>query len=373
MMSLDVFRGITIFGMILVNDPGSWEHIYPPLEHAPWNGWTHTDLIFPFFLFIAGVSMALSFSSRIARGDQRGDLLRHTLRRAAIIYFIGFCLALFPYFSDVDHWQRIRIMGVLQRIGVVYALAGTAYLYLSKKQRVVLIAVALIGYWMMMRFIPVPGFGAGNFWDGNHPDANLAAYLDRMILGHHLYRPTSDPEGLLSTILAACTALIGNFVGELLNQKSSWQKKVATLAIAGAIGMAIGEVLHPVFPINKNLWTSTYVLFTAGYAMLALAACYWIIDVRKWRAWCQPFLWLGMNAILVFTMSSWVAKNIYLIFKTTMPNGERESVEGWIYLRCFEPYFGDARNASLAFALSYVACWMLVMWWFYRRKIFVKV
>ncbi|MEO5936141.1 MAG: heparan-alpha-glucosaminide N-acetyltransferase domain-containing protein, partial [Terriglobales bacterium] len=194
LMSLDVFRGMTIAGMILVNNPGTWAAIYPPLAHAEWHGWTHTDLIFPFFLFIAGVSMAFSFAARERSGATKNELLRHTLRRAGIIFLIGFLLAITPYFN----FGAVRIMGVLQRIAVCYAVGGLIYLYASKKNRGNIIAAALVGYWAMMTFIPVPRYGAGNLT----PEGNLAAYIDRALMSGHLWKPMWDPEGLLSTIPA---------------------------------------------------------------------------------------------------------------------------------------------------------------------------
>lgn len=363
LMSLDVFRGMTIAGMTLVNNPGTWAAIYPPLAHAEWHGWTHTDLVFPFFLFIAGVSMAFSFAARFKAGAHKKDLLRHTLRRAGIIFLIGFLLAFTPYFNI----ERVRIMGVLQRIGLCYAVAGVVYLYLSKRQRAYLIGAALLGYWAMMTFIPVPGYGAGNLT----PEGNLAAYIDRTLMLGHLWKPMWDPEGLLSTIPAICTTLIGTFVGEWMMLKTTWQNKVTVLAVGGAVAMIVGTAVHPLFPINKGLWTSTYVIFTAGYAMVVLAACYWLIDVKKWRSWSKPFLVFGMNAILIFTASGWLSKNMG-IFRVPM-NGRSVAVSAWIYQTVFAPMFSDPRNSSLAYGLTYVLFWLAIAWWFYSKKIFVKV
>ena len=367
LISLDVFRGMTIAAMILVNDPGTWSAIYAPLAHAEWNGWTHTDLIFPFFLFIAGVSMAMSFTSRLAKGKSRGELARHTLRRAVIIYGIGFFLAMFPFF-DMQHLRHIRIMGVLQRIGLCYLFAGLIYLYFGKLQRAFAILTALVGYWALMRFVPVPGYGAGNLT----PEGNLAAYVDRAVMLGHLWKPRWDPEGLLSSIPAIATVLIGTFVGELLLKQSTWQNKVKWLAASGVAGLLVGEALHPFFPINKSLWTSSYVIFTAGYAMLALAACYWIIDVKRWRAWSKPFVVFGTNAILAFSLSTFMAKNL-IIYKMHAPNGRLVSAGSWAYTTWFAPLFADPRNSSLLYAVTYVLLWLAIMWWFYERKIFLKV
>ena len=301
MVSLDVFRGVTIAAMILVNDPGSWSHIYPPLEHAEWNGWTPTDLIFPFFLFIVGVSLTLSFASRIARGLTRRALMIHVVRRSALIFAIGLFLNGFPDFD----LSSIRIMGVLQRIALCYLVAGLLYLATFQREpaadrppRVranlrVTAAVAialLVGYWALMTFVPVPGYGAGHLGK----DDNLGAYVDRTLMGGHLWSEsvTWDPEGFLSTFPAIASLLIGILAGEWLRSDRLAGRKALGLAVAGLVLLAAGRLLHPYFPINKNLWTSSFVMFTGGFAMLALAACYWWVDVRGWqleqaRVWCS--------------------------------------------------------------------------------------
>src|SRR5258707_1103809 len=273
-------------------------HIYSPLEHAEWDGWTSTDLIFAFFLFIAGVSMTLSFASRVARGVTRRVLAMHVLRRSALIFAIGLFLNGFPFFD----LHTIRIMGVLQRIAVCYLAAGLLYLATmrrkitaDKQARVranlgVIAGVALIllvGYWALMTFVPVPGYGAGNLGK----EENLGAYIDRALMGGHLWSEskTWDPEGFLSTFPAIATALIGILAGEWMRSERSGTRKVLGLLIAGVVLMLVGRLLDPYFPINKNLWTSTYVLFTGGFAMLLLAPCYWILDLRGREKWATPF------------------------------------------------------------------------------------
>ncbi|HUS20084.1 MAG TPA: hypothetical protein VMZ25_10580, partial [Terriglobales bacterium] len=288
----------------------------------------------------------------------------HTLRRAAVIYLIGFFLAITPYFN----FSHVRIMGVLQRIALCYAISGVIYLYTQKKQRAYIIGAALIAYWALMTFVPVPGYGAGNLT----PEGNLAAYIDRAVMLGHLWKPLWDPEGLLSTMPAICTMLIGTFIGEWLMVKTTWQNKLKVLGIGGAVAVVVGLALHPLFPINKALWTSSYVIFTAGYAMLLLAACYWLIDVKKWRTWSKPFLVFGMNAILIFTASGWLSKNMG-IFRVQMPNGRMAGVNTWIYQTIFVPLASDPRNSSLAYGLTYVAFWLAISWWLYNKKIFVKV
>jgi len=380
MVSLDVFRGITIAAMILVNDPGSWSHIYAPLEHAEWNGWTPTDLIFPFFLFIAGVSMTLSFASRAASGVARGSLAIHVVRRSVLIFAIGIFLNGFPYFD----FRTIRIMGVLQRIALCYLAAGLLYLATCRrgaaadgKVRVranigAIAGVALIllvGYWALMTFVPVPGYGAGHLGK----DENLGAYIDRALLGGHLWSEskTWDPEGLLSTLPAIATALIGILAGEWLRSERKGPRKVAGLVIAGVILMLAGWLLHPYFPINKNLWTSTYVLFTGGFAMLLLAPCYWLVDLRGFRKWAAPFLVFGMNAILAYALAALVAE-ISIDFEFRRSGGHAQTLHGWLYNNYFIPY-ANPRNASLGFAVFFVALILALLWPFYRRRIFVRI
>ncbi len=370
--SLDVFRGLTIAGMILVNNPGTWSAIYWPLAHADelmsehpagwypgkwWvdaTGWTPTDLIFPFFLFIVGVSMVLSFRSRQARGDSRQELLKHVARR--IIH-------LQPYFD----FSRMRFSGVLPRIAVVYLCASAITLWTARPGRIAWTTGLLAGYYVAMRFIRVPGCDHAA-WMTQH--CSLAGWIDRKLMLGHLYRPDFDPEGLLSTFPAIATTLLGTLAGEFLRSAGPLLHKVRAFAIAGAAGMAAGYAWHPFFAIYKPLWTSSYVLFTAGAGCLLLALCLWLIEMRGWRGWGRPFLWLGSNAILAYALSTFFAKEGF-VFKVA--DGARAiGVEAWIYRRGFAP-FAQPKNASLAFALCYLALWTMVAWWFYRKKIFVKV
>ena len=379
MVSLDVFRGATIAAMILVNDPGSWSHIYPPLEHAEWNGWTPTDLIFPFFLFIVGVSMTLSFASRIARGVPRGALVIHVVRRSALIFAIGLFLNGFPSFD----LSSIRIMGVLQRIAICYLVSGLLYLATFQKEptanrpacvranlRVTAtVAIALlVGYWALMTFVPVPGYGAGHLGK----EDNLGAYIDRTLMGGHLWSEsvTWDPEGFLSTLPAIASLLIGILAGEWLRSDRQAGRKVLGLAGAGLLLLVAGRLLHPYFPINKNLWTSSFVLFTAGFAMLLLAACYWLVDVRAWRAWTAPFLVFGMNAILAYALAALVSE-VSTDFEFLHVHGHETTLHGWIYEKYFVPHASPV-NASLAFAIFFVFVIFVFLWPFYRGKVFLR-
>jgi predicted acyltransferase len=380
MVSLDVFRGATIAAMVLVNDPGSWSHIYPPLEHAEWNGWTPTDLIFPFFLFIVGVSLTLSFAAWIARGISRRSLVIHVVRRSALIFVIGLCLNGFPEFD----LGSIRIMGVLQRIALCYLAAGL--LYLATFQRDVgpdgaarvranlrvtatVAVVLLVGYWALMTFVQVPGYGAGHLGK----EDNLGAYIDRTLMGGHLWSEsvTWDPEGILSTFPAMASLLIGILAGEWLRSDRGAGRKAMGLAAAGLVLAVAGRLLHPFFPINKNLWTSTFVLFTGGFAMLALAACYWLVDVRAWRAWTPPFLVFGMNAILAYALAALVSE-VSTDFEFLKFHGHETTLHGWVYDKFFVPHATPV-NASLAFAVFFVLVIFAMLWPFHRGKIFLKM
>ena len=359
LLSLDVFRGMTIAGMILVNDAGDWAHIYWPLEHAEWNGWTPTDLVFPFFLFIVGVSMVLSNESRRARGESRQKLLLHAIKRSAIIFGLGLFLAGYPSFD----LHVIRIPGVLQRIAVVYLIASVIVLYTGRLAQWVIAGCLLIGYFLLMKFVPVPGFGAGDL----SPDANLAAYLDRLTLYNHLYvKYRYDPEGILSTIPAVVTCLLGVFTGEWMRGKQP-RAVVHGLLVGAAVGLTLGKLWSIWFPINKNLWTSSYVLFAGGFAMAVLAVCMFLIDVRGWKKWAQPFVWFGMNPLAIFFLATFVAKmsvkhHVHgVLWKT------------FVYKGMFEHLFPSPYLNSLAFALSYVLLFWIVAYIFYRNKIFIKV
>ena len=394
--SLDVFRGLTIAGMILVNDPGTEKAFYWPLGHADelmtahpvgwyagkwWveaNGWTPTDLIFPFFLFIVGASMVLSFAARRARGDSRRALMKHVARRSALILLIGYAIRILPY-VDFSH---MRYPGVLQRIAVVYLCASVITLWTSTRGRVMWVAGLLAGYYAAMRFIPVPGcdhaawmtqhwgLQQARLWLVGAEHCSLAGWIDRKLMLGHLYRPDFDPEGLLSTFPAIATTLLGTLAGEFLRGTAGLSHKLRGLVIAGVAGVAAGYLWHPWFPISKPLWTSSYVLFTAGAACLTLALCWWLIEMHGRRRWARPFLWLGSNAILAYALSTFVGKLGSII--NVADGSHAIAVQTWIYNHWFAP-LAQAKNASLAFAICYTALWTLVAWGLYRKKIFVKV
>ncbi|MXX68199.1 MAG: DUF5009 domain-containing protein [Gemmatimonadales bacterium] len=352
-VSLDAFRGLTIASMILVNNPGSWSYVYAPLAHAEWHGWTPTDLIFPYFLFIVGVAIPFSFSRRLAEGADRGRLFRHVVRRSLMLIGLGLAMRAIPDFDVFD----MRLYGVLQRIGLVYCAAAALYLWGSARLRWAALGILLFGYWALV---------AGDL----SPDGNLGARIDRFIMGDRLWQGTWDPEGLLSTLPAIGTSLLGIFCGEWLRSDRSGIKLSRGMWIAGAWLVVLGLAWDMVFPINKNLWSSSYVLFTAGTALLLFGAMYWIVDAKRLRgAWVTPFVIYGMNSIAVFVASGMFAKTLARI---RVGGDEGTSLSAWLYEHAFRSWAGDY-GGSLSFALAQVLFWLAVMWLLHRRNIHIRI
>jgi predicted acyltransferase len=364
LVSLDVFRGATIAAMILVNNPGDWGAVYPPLRHAAWHGWTFTDLVFPFFLWIVGVAMTLSFAKRVERGDNRGRLLVHTVRRAAIIFGLGLLLNGFPFFN-LATW---RIPGVLQRIAVCYLIAGGIFLFTKRRGQAIWAFSLLAAYWMLMTLVPVPGIGAGVLEKG----ANLAQYVDGLILGNHMWAQTRtwDPEGLLSTLPAISTTLFGILTGHLLRSARTAAEKTAWMFFAGNGLLFAGLVMNVWMPINKNLWTSSYAVFMAGTALIVFASCYWLVDVKGHRSWTRPFAIYGMNAIAVYVLAGALETMLDVIHVSGPP--KPLSLHGFLYQHLFVP-LASPTNASLLWAVCCVLVLYLVAYGMYRRKWFIKV
>lgn len=365
LQALDVFRGLTIAAMILVNNPGSWSNVYAPLLHADWHGITPTDWIFPFFIFIVGVAIAYALGRRKQKVD-RGILIRKILKRTAIIFGIGLFLNGFPFFN----LGSIRIPGVLQRIALVYGITALLFLYQSPRQLLYTGIACLLGYWALMTLIPVPGIGVASL----EPSENLGAWLDRTLLNGHLWSQskTWDPEGLLSTLPALATGISGILVGLHLRKPLKDADKVATLMAVGTILLALANTWDLVFPINKKIWTSSYVLYTSGVAMLVLGTIYWLVDMKGYRWWTKPFEIYGMNALFVFVMSGIVAKILYTV-NWTNAVGDTISLKTWLMQSVFEPLFSSPYNASLAFAIANVLFFLGLSWVLYRRQIFIKV
>jgi predicted acyltransferase len=395
LVSLDVFRGLTIAGMLLVNDPGSWGAIYPPLEHAAWHGWTPTDLIFPFFVFIVGITTYMSMQSRRARGATEAEIRRSIIRRGAIIFLLGFLMAGFPFFTwtaipgkpDPSFFERFvdrllhwRIMGVLARIGVVYIISALIAQRTTVRQQIVTIVCLLYGYWLVMTILPVPDSGVLGQLALARPETTIAAYFDRLLLdwsrfglGNHLWSGsvTWDPEGILSTVPAVGTAMLGILTGRWLAQPKPIDERLSALFSAGALGMMAGLMWNWAFPINKGIWTSSYVLFTAGMAAVSLATIMWLVDVRKYDWWTKPFVVYGMNPILAFVGSGVMARIIYSLIKVDY-NGKSVPLQSAIYQSAFASWL-EPKNASLAFAIAFVLLWYAIVYVLYRKRIFLKV
>ena len=365
LVSLDVFRGLTIAGMVLVNNPGSWSHIYWPLGHANWHGWTPTDLIFPFFLFIVGVSITLALGSRSETNDKTRSVHWKIIKRALIIFALGLFLAGFPYF----HLSTMRIMGVLQRIALCYLFAALIFLKTDLRKQVAITAALLVAYWLVLTFVPTPGFKFGDY----SREGSIACFIDRKVLGNHIWSQGKiyDPEGLLSTLPAIATTLLGVISGKLLRSQKKQYEKVSLLFIAG-LGCIIGGWLWNLFfPINKSLWTSSYALFTGGLAMQFLALCYWLIDMKGYRRWAKPFVVFGVNAITLFVGSGLMARLMGLI-KVPRADGTRVALKTWLYDKLFLSW-APPYPASLSFAIALILLWLGLMWILYKRKIFIKV
>ena len=406
--SLDVFRGITVAGMILVNMASIAEpDVYAPLLHASWNGCTFADLVFPFFLFIVGVAMAFSLSKytkekvQVQRQRDAVGVMEQFLasessgvstssppsrttpppsppfgkifRRALILFGLGLFLNIFwnqgPWTFDLG---SLRYMGVLQRISLTYLFASLAVLTLPPKGQWILAGTLLVGYWLAMMYVPVTGFGAGVLLE-NNPGANLAAFIDRSIIPsahlHGSFKKLGDPEGLFSTIPAIVSVLFGYFSGQWIFSQPVKTRTSIGLVLAGVTCLIVGFAWGWVFPINKKLWTSSYVVLTTGWALLLLAACYELIEVRSIRRWGEPFKVLGMNAIALFVASVLLIK---VLVKTIIGTGDAPNAYTWIYKNLFASWAG-ALNGSFLFALFTLLFWLGVAWVMYRRRWFVKV
>ena len=375
LLSLDVFRGITIAGMVLVNNPGTWSAIYPPLEHAEWHGLTPTDLVFPFFLFIVGVSITLALGRRVEQGGINGEIYRKIIRRFLLIFGLGLFLTMFPFYSFAKgEWidlSNVRIMGVLQRIAVCYLVAALIFIKTNWKQQAIIAAALLFVYWALMTLINVPGCEITTFDD---KACNLAAYIDRTILTeNHIWKQSKvfDPEGLLSTIPAISTTLAGILCGHWLRYEREDYERTSGMFFFGIVSLTLGWIWSFWFPLNKALWTSSYVLYTAGLALLFLGFCYWLIDIKGYRKWSKPFVIFGVNALALFVGSGLMAKLLGII-KVTGADGEKTSLQGWIFDSIFLKIAAPI-NASLMFAICFILLWLFLMWLLYRKRIYIKV
>ena len=381
LLALDAFRGATIAGMILVNNPGSWSHVYAPLLHADWHGWTPTDLVFPFFLWIVGVAITLSLGRRLEAGAPKGPLVRKILVRCAVLIALGIFLAslgrvvpaLFG-FGDVPLGEAVatwRWPGVLQRIGVCYAATALAYLYLPFRALPWLCALLLLGYHALMTLVPVPGIGTPNL---DAPGGHLSAWLDVAVFGEgHIWRSAKvyDPEGILSTLPAIGTCLLGLFAGRVVRSGEALERRVLRLFVYGSLLVVAGYVWSWSFPINKKIWTSSFATFTAGQAACALALFVYVCDVKGWRRWAEPLRVYGVNPISVYVGS---ALFVYATLWTTVTgaDGEAVALRTWLYRDVFATWL-DPKAASLAFGLSWIALWGVILAILDRLGIHIRV
>lgn len=414
--SLDVFRGATIAGMMLVNNPGDWGNIWAPWKHKAWDGWTYTDTVFPFFLWIVGVAMMLSFAKRIEKGAEPGELARHVVWRAIVIFFLGLFLAGVPSLSMTFFWvagltwiilqmrktpsentsrllmlagagmvvallpmvlpsvfhfegfRTIRIPGVLQRIAVCYLIAGLLALYTSTLTQMVIAIVLLVVYWLAVKFVPVPGYPLGT-WTA---EGNLGWYIDSTLLKGHTWRgapvPGFDPEGIFSTIPAIVTAMFGMFTGTFLNSKRTREEKTVWMYFAGAALILCGLIMDNWMPINKPMWSSTYAVFMAGLALVVFASCYWVLDVQGWRRWSGFFEIYGQNAITMFVLAGVFGR----LFGMKLFGFER-SFKAWYYPTFFQSWLTDLYMASFAHSIVFMLFLYSIAWFMHKRHWIVKV
>ena len=367
LVSLDLLRGITIAFMILVNNPG--RDSFHALRHAEWNGWTPTDLVFPTFLFLVGMTIVFSSESRLSRGATRSSLLAHNFRRASILFLLGLVVNGFPYFP----LGILRIYGVLQRIAICFLIASILYLLDQRSSsKIVIVFATLVGYWVLLRWVPVPGYGMpGRDIPLFDPTRNLAAYLDRHILPGRLFRQVRDPEGLLSDLPAVCTTLLGMLTAIWLRSKHNSSRKAWGMLAAGVVGILLGQLWGHWFPINKNLWTSSYVLFAAGCTLIGLSICYWAVDIRNWKTgWTYVWLVFGMNAITAYVFSELLASTLSAIHLHT--GSTTVSLKWYYFAHCFAD-IPSPHLASLAYSISIVAICFVPVAILYRKKIFLKI
>jgi len=354
LVSLDVFRGATMALMVLVNNPGDGAHTYGPLQHADWNGWTLTDTVFPSFLWIVGVAITLSLGTRMEAGVARRHLFTQVLRRAAILYVLGLAVYAYPFDLSTQ-----RLLGVLQRIAICYLIASVIYMTTGLRGQLIWIVSLLAGYWIVMKLVPVPGYGAGDL----AVDHNLANYIDRIVLGRHNYAGTKtwDPEGIVSTIPAIATTLFGIMAGHILRMRRELSERTTWLFVIGNILIALGLIADILLPINKKLWTSSFSVFMAGLDFVVFAICLWLVDGCGLKRAVKPLVIVGMNAITVYMISELL--------------DEALSALHWrqpLYHAVFTP-LASPFNASLLYAMAYTLLMWLIAYGMYRRGWFWRV
>ncbi|HKN66911.1 MAG TPA: heparan-alpha-glucosaminide N-acetyltransferase domain-containing protein [Gemmatimonadaceae bacterium] len=394
LLSLDVFRGLTIIGMLIVNNPGDASTAFLQARHSPWNGCTLADLVFPFFLFVVGITTQLSLRARAVRGDNDREIRGQILRRGALLFVIGLLLNWFPFYqygaidghphpTPLDHviarLEELRLLGVLQRIGIAYAAAALLSWKTSARQVAFRAGAILVGYWLLMTVVPVPGEGTIGLSQLDNAGHTLSAWVDKVTLdwsrwglGNHIWRESRvyDPEGLLSTLPAIATVLLGVLIDRLLAAVRPLEERIRQLLLAGAGLTVLGLLWGVAFPINKNLWTSSYVAFTAGIACITLGTITWLIDVRQWKGWTKPFVAFGINPITAYVGAELSA----VLFDSTI----KLRVAGRLQSLHQLTYDGLARwlppaIASLGYSLLFVALWYFVLRALHRRGMIFKI
>ncbi|MCD1599949.1 acyltransferase family protein [Rheinheimera aquimaris] len=377
MLALDVLRGLTITAMILVNNPGSWSYVYSPLLHAKWHGWTFTDLIFPFFIVIVGMSLQLSLQRQ--QTATKAALLKHALLRSVKLYLLGLFLVLFYYnFRDPSYnyieqkLMAVRALGVLQRIALVYFFTMLIALYCATRGRIIAMLMLCALYLAAMWYLPYQDAYGQQFVGLLEFGNSFAAWLDHTVLGaQHVYYRTAtpfafDPEGLWSTLPAIASCVSGLLIAQWLQAQRTLVQKARGLLLCGVVAVWLAELWHFSLPINKSLWTPSFVLLSSGYCAIALATCLWLCDIKKYRLWSAPFVVFGANAILFFMFAGIAARLLGMI-----PAGDI-SLQSWLFSNLYQPAFGNY-NGSLAFAISFLLLSYLLMHWCYKRGIFLKV
>jgi predicted acyltransferase len=418
LISLDVFRGFTILMMTIVNNPGSWATVYPPLLHSDWNGCTPTDLVFPFFIFIMGVAVSFAMPTKNFDNTTFNKILIRSLRMFCLGMFFNFfgkiqlfgldgiplligriiitisvgyalmgsfnakvktylaigifvtflCLA----YSGIEAYQDVRLPGVLQRIGIVYFVISLLYLKTTLKTQIIVASTILLAYWAIMTLIPVPGIGLANL----DKETNLASWMDSIFLKNHVWAVTKtwDPEGILSTIPAIASGIIGLLIGQLLNRPLPKLEIVKKMGIAGIILIILGLLWSVTFPLNKSLWTSSFVLYTSGIAILSLTIFYYVIDVANYKKWTKLFLVWGVNPMIVFFFSEIIPQALEMIqFQNPEIPSEQINLQNYLYHFWIAPVFNNPMTASLAGALIYVTIWSLILILFYKHQLIFKV
>jgi predicted acyltransferase len=362
-VSLDAFRGATMALMVLVNTPGDGGHVYAPLEHSEWNGWTPTDVVFPSFAWIIGVAITIALARRLAAGVPRAQIFAQAFRRAVILYVLGLIVYAYPNFD----LSTQRLLGVLQRLAICYLIATAIYLTTNIRGQIIWIVSLLAGYWLLMTLVPVPGYGAGHL----DVERNFAHYIDRIVLGAHNYANTKtwDPEGIVSTLPAIATVLFGIMAGHILRMERTLTQRAAWLFGVGVLLLAAGQVCNIWLPINKKLWTSSFSLFMAGLDFAIFAVMVWLVDVRGYKRFTKPLVIMGMNAITVYMVSELLDE----VLNAIHVNSAGQSVTLHAWLNSLFAAVASPINASLLFAISYTLLMFLVAYVMYRRGWFLRV